>query len=96
MNKTTLTKDRICTVLKEKLYSMADDKNQNAYEPLQLKWILPVESTQGLISLFKNVIFLLDYVQKNRCSRDTIDEIIENDIRSIMSDIRDEYDYGNV
>lgn len=88
-----ITEDRICTVLKEKLFSMADNESQTEYEPLQLKWVLPVESTQGLISLFENVIFLLDYVQKNRCNRDTIDKIIENEIRPIVNGIKDEYDF---
>ncbi len=93
MSKTRLTEDRICTVLRGKLYSMADNENHNMYEPLQLKWVLPVESTQGLISLFKNVIFLLDYVQKNRCSRDIIDKIIENEIRLMVSRLSNEYDF---
>lgn len=72
---------------------MADNESQHVYEPLQLKWVLPIESTQGMITAFRNVIFLLDYVQKKRCSRDTIDKIIENDIRPITSGIRDEYDF---
>ena len=52
MNSGKLTEDRVCTVLKEKLYSMADNGNQTEYEPLQLKWALPIEGTQGMISLF--------------------------------------------
>ena len=70
MSNATLTKDRVCTVLREKLYSMADNENQAEYKPLQLKWVLPVESTQGLISLYENIISILDYVQKNECNRD--------------------------
>ena len=68
MSKTALTKDRVCTVLWEKLYSMADNENQTEYKPLQLKWALPVESTQGLISLYENIISILDYLQKNECN----------------------------
>lgn len=93
MSKTALAKDRICTVLQETLYSMTNSENTDAYEPLQLKWVLPVESTEGMITVFRNIIFILDYVQKRRCNKDTIDRIIKNDIRSIMSDIRDEYDF---
>lgn len=93
LNKTRLTEDRICTVLREKLYSMADSENTDTYEPLQLKWVLPIESTDGMITAFKNVIFLLDYVQKTGCSEDTIDKIIEKDIRPITMGIRDEYDF---
>ena len=93
MSKTTLTQDRVCTVLREKLYSMADNENTNEYESLQLKWVLPVESTQGMISLFENIIFLLDYVQKNECNRDTIDQIIENEIRPMVSGLSNEYDF---
>lgn len=72
---------------------MTNSENTDAYEPLQLKWVLPVESTEGMITVFRNIIFILDYVQKRGCNKDTIDRIIKNDIRSIMSDIRDEYDF---
>ena len=93
MDKSELTEDRICTVLREKLYSMANNENLNTYEPLQLKWVLPVESTQGLISLFENIISVLGYVQKNECNRDTIDRIIENDVRPMASGFSNEYDF---
>ena len=93
MNKTGLTEDRICTVLKEKLYSMADCESQMEYEPLQLKWMLPLEGTQGMITIFKNVIFLLGYVQKHGCSKDTVDQIIENDIQPLVSGLSNEYDF---
>lgn len=72
---------------------MTDNESQHTYEPLQLKWVFPIESTEGMITAFKNVIFILDYVQKNKCNEDTIDKIIENDIRPITSEIRDEYDF---
>lgn len=72
---------------------MADDESQNTYEPLRLKWVLPIESTEGMIIAFKNVFYLLDYVQKRGCSKDIIDKIIENDINPIASEIRDEYDF---
>lgn len=88
-----LTEDRICTVLGEKLYSMADNGNQTKYGPLQLKWVLPIESTQGLISLFENIISVLGYVQKNECNRDTIEQIIENDVRPMVSGLPNEYDF---
>ena len=93
MSKTILTEDRICTILREKLYSMAGDKNQNVYEPLQLEWILPVESNEGIITAFKNLIFILDYVQKKECNKDIIDQIIENEIRPIVSELSNEYDF---
>lgn len=72
---------------------MADNEGQDVYEPLQLNWVLPIESTQGMITAFRNVIFLLNYVQKKKCRKNTIDKIIENDIHPIMSGIRDEYDF---
>ena len=93
MNKTEFTKDRVCTILREQLYSMEDNESQKEYEPLQLKWVLPIESANGMISAFKNIIYLLDYVQKNDCNENTIDKIIENDIRPITSGLRDEYDF---
>ncbi len=93
MSKSELTEDRICTVLREKLYSMANNENLNTYEPLQLKWVLPLESTKGLMSVFENLIFLLSYVQENECNRDTIDKIIENDIRPMVYGFANEYDF---
>lgn len=93
LNKPAITEDRVCHIQKTQLYYMADNDNQNTYETLQLKWVLPIESTDGMITAFKNVIFLLGYVQKTGCSEDTIDKIIENDIRPIMSGIRDEFDF---
>lgn len=88
-----MTEDRVCHILKAQLYQMADNENQNTYEPLHLKWVLPIESPDGMIKAFKNVIFVLDYVQKNRCNEVTIDKIIENDIRPNISGIKDEYDF---
>ena len=93
MNKITLTKDRVCTVLWETLYSMSDNENQTEYESLQLKWVLPVESTQGMISLFENIISILGFVQKNECNKETIDQIIENDVRPMVSGLSNEYDF---
>lgn len=93
MSNEKITEDKICHILKTQLYYMADDENQNAYESLQLKWIFSIESPQGMIMAIKNLISLLDYVQKRGCNKDTIDKIIENDIRPITSGIRDEYDF---
>lgn len=93
LDKTGLEENRICTVMKEELYSMADCESQMEYEPLQLKWLLPLEGTQGMITVFKNVIFLLGYVQKHGCGRDTIGQIIENDVRPRASGLSNEYDF---
>ncbi len=93
MNQTALIEGRVCTVLREILYSMADNENHTKYEPLQLKWLLPVESTQGLISLFENIISVLGYVQQNECDKDTIDQIIENEICPMVSNLSDENDF---
>lgn len=46
-----------------------------------------------MIKAFKNIIFVLDYVQKNGCSEDTIDKIIENDICPMTREIKDKYDF---
>lgn len=72
---------------------MADNKNKNVYQSLQLKWVLPIESTEGMITAFKNIISILDYVQKNKCNKDTIDKIVENDVCPMMGGIRNEYDF---
>ena len=93
MSNTILTEHRICTILREKLYSMADSNSQRNYQPLQLKPTLPLENPQGMISILENIIFVLGYVQKNECSKECIDMIIENDISPMVSEIRDEYDF---
>ena len=74
---------------------MTDNGNKKGYEPLDLKWVFPIESTDGMTVAFKNIIHTLDYVQKNKCNKDTIDKIIENDIYPITSGIKDEYDFFN-
>lgn len=93
MNKPAIKEDRICHILKTQLYYMADNKNQDTYEPLQLKWVSPINSPQGILSVLKNAIFLLDYVQRNNCNEATIDKIIENDIRPVVKELRDEFDF---
>lgn len=93
MSKPAIKEDRVCHILKTQLYYMADNENQNTYEPLQLKWVSPINSTQGILSVLKNSIFLLGYVQKNRCNENTIDKIIENDIRPVVIELKDEFDF---
>lgn len=72
---------------------MADNKNQDTYEPLQLKWVSPINSPQGILSVLKNAIFVLRYGQINNCNEATIDKIIENDIRPVVKELRDEFDF---
>ncbi len=93
MEKTRLTEERICSTLQTQLYSMANKNNDSKYEPLQLKWVLPVSSTQGLMSVLKNIVYILGYVQKNKCNEDTIDKIIENDIRLMVQELGNEFDF---
>lgn len=93
MSDTTLTKDRICTVLREKLYSMADNESQEVYTPFELKWVLPVSSTEGTFSVIKNLMFILGYVQEHKCSKECIDRIIENDVRPMVVGLKDEMDF---
>lgn len=93
MNKTGLTEDRICTVLKEKLYSMADCENTNDNGHLKLKWTQPINSPGGMISILENAIRLLGYVQKNKCSKEYIDWIIQNEVHSAVCELGNEYDF---
>ena len=72
---------------------MVDNESKKEYESLDLNWVFPIESTDGMITAFKNIIHTLDYVQKNKCNKDIIDKIIENDIYPITSGIKDEYDF---
>lgn len=93
LSKSAIKQDRVCHILKTQLYYMADNENQTTYEPLQLKWVLPINSPQGILSVLKNAIFLLDYVQNNNCNEETVDKIIENDIRPVVKELKDEYDF---
>lgn len=72
---------------------MADNENKTTYEPLNLKWEFPINSTQGMLSVLKNAIFLLGYGQKNNCNDETVDKIIKNDIRPVVSKLKDEFDF---
>lgn len=72
---------------------MADNENQNTYEPLHLKWTLPINSAQGLMSVLKNLVFILGYVQKNQCNEDTVDKIIENDVQPMVRELGNEFDF---
>ena len=80
-------------MLREKLYSMADNENQAVYEPLELKWILPIDSTKGTNSIIKNMALLLKYAQENKCNKAYIDKVIENDVCPMVSDLKDEMDF---
>lgn len=71
---------------------MSNNDNNEVYKPLNLKWILPINSNNGMISVLKNTIFLLNYVQKNKCDNKYIDAIIENDMQPITSRLSDEFD----
>ena len=61
MSNAKMTQDRVCHILKTQLYYMADNEKLDAYEPLQLKWVFPINSMQGLLSVLRNAIFLLGY-----------------------------------
>ena len=93
MNNEKITQDRVCHILKTQLYYMADNENQDTYEPLRLKWVSPINSPQGILSVLKNAIFLLGYGQSNKYNEDVIDKIIESDIRPMVKELRDEFDF---
>lgn len=93
LSKPIIQEDRVCHILKTQLYYMANNESPNTYEPLQLKWASPINSTQGILSVLKNAVFLLGYGQSNKCNEETIDKIIENDIRPVVKGLRDEFDF---
>lgn len=87
-----ISKNRLIFILKQQFYRMSNNDNNEVYKPLNLKWILPINSNNGMISVLKNTIFLLNYVQKNKCDNKYIDAIIENDMQPITSRLSDEFD----
>ena len=92
LNKTELTEGRICTVLQEKLYSMVSSGSKNEFESLKLKWAQPINRTEGIISVLENSLFLLGYVQRNQCSKEYIDKIIQDEMKPALRDLKKEYD----
>lgn len=92
---TELKEKRICTILKKKLYKMIEDNDENrdCYESLNLKWKFPINNTEGMIALLKNITCTLGYVQKYKCSRKCIDDIIKNKIQPEIINLKDELDY---
>lgn len=73
---------------------MADSESRNEFTPLKLKWVHPVNSTDGMISVLENALFLLGYVQKNQCSKEYIDKIIQDKMKPVLSSLNDEYDFA--
>lgn len=63
------------------------------FTPLDLKWTLPINSVEGMITVLKNVIYVLSYVQKAKCNREYVDQIIENEIHPEVSKLKDEVDF---
>lgn len=72
---------------------MADNNNKSEYKTLELKWILPVDSPQGLVCALKNIVSVLSHVQKNNCNIECINKIIDNDIEPMIMGLSDEYDF---
>lgn len=72
---------------------MANNENRAVYEPLGLKWVLPTDSPKGTNSIIENMALLLKYAQENKYNKTDIDKIIENDIRPMVSNLKDEMDF---
>ena len=72
---------------------MANNTSQNKYVPLRLKWELPTNSSNGMISVLKNAVFILVYVHDNQCNNEYIDQIMKNDVQPITNGLKDEFDF---
>lgn len=81
--------------MKKKLYKKiaGNDKNKDSYESLHLKWKFPINDVEGVLSILKNITYIIGYVQKYKCSKKCIDEIIENEIQPNIINLKDEMDY---
>ncbi|MCM1160632.1 MAG: hypothetical protein NC412_05350 [Roseburia sp.] len=93
MSKSIIKEDRVCHILKTQLYYMADNENHTTYKPLNIEWELPINSTQGILSVLKNAFSILEYGEKSDLNEDVIDKIIENDIHPMVSELKDEFDF---
>lgn len=71
----------------------SDARNDKEYETLGLKWILPIESTNGLKSAIKNLVHVIYHVQRHHFSNNQIEKIVENDIYPMIAGLKDEYDF---
>lgn len=79
-------------MLREVLYKISNRESTDVYKPLELKWTLPVDSPKGMISALKNIVIVMGYVQRHNCNKECIDKIVENDIRPMVKDLKDELD----
>ena len=82
----------MCFALRNYLKTTSDNENSMEYETLGLKWILPIESTNGLKSAIKNLVHVM-YLAHHNYSRKQIERIIENDIYPMLAGLKDEYDF---
>lgn len=89
---TVLKESRVCFALRNYLKTTSDNENSMEYETLGLKWILPIESTNGLKSAIKNLVHVM-YLAHHNYSRKQIERIIENDIYPMVAGLKDEYDF---
>ena len=49
---------------------MADCENAEDNMHPKLKWIHPINSPEGMISILENAVYLLGYVQEYKCGRE--------------------------
>ncbi len=83
----------MCFALRNYLKTTSDNENSMEYETLGLKWILPIESTNGLKSAIKNLVHVIYHVQRHHFSNNQIEKIVENDIYPMIAGLKDEYDF---
>ena len=73
------------------MYLLADGM-EDRIDSMNLRWGFPVNSTDGVITILKNSIFTLGYIQKHKCNKKAVDYLFEQEIYPFISELKDEYD----
>ena len=70
-----------------------NDENKDGYKSLDLKWKAPINDVEGILTVLRNITYIMGYVQNHKCSYKCIDEIIKNEVQPKVINLRDELDY---
>ena len=81
--------------MQKKLYTMIkdNDENKDGYKSLDLKWKAPINDVERILTVLRNITYIMGYVQNHKCSYKCIDEIIKNEVQPKVINLRDELDY---
>lgn len=76
------------------LYNIAEEnENNNLLNQFEnLRWLPPVNSTHGFITIIKNFIEIITYASKEGCNKKWADEVLDYTVKPWVKELRSEYD----